>query len=211
MNVGHGWGYLSMAAKNSIILIFRTMAPCIRVSLKGRINLERSYLSLLFQQLNLPIEKPCGGGPSRRAGRVGGSGGSSRSSGEDVGEGGTANSPPAPRSKAAKPPRSASDIELQQHQYTRLVWQGWKSYLSWHGALHGPLTCLVRCFRNYKDTRTPSSPSRRGGPRTHSQEQLTHKIKPTHLLENTARRNFLVHTEATFSSVLLWQKTLLAN
>ena len=45
MNVGHGWGYLSMAAKNSNILIFRTMAPCIRVSLKGRINLERSYLS----------------------------------------------------------------------------------------------------------------------------------------------------------------------
>ena len=45
MNVGHGWGYLSMAAKNSNILIYRTMAPCIRVSLKGQINLERSYLS----------------------------------------------------------------------------------------------------------------------------------------------------------------------
>ena len=48
MNVGHGWGYLSMAAKNSNILIFRTMPPCVRVSLKGRINLEHSYLSYIL-------------------------------------------------------------------------------------------------------------------------------------------------------------------
>ena len=31
-----------------------------------------------------------------------------------------------------------------------------KGFLSWHGALLGPSTRLVRCFRNYRDTRTPS-------------------------------------------------------
>ena len=31
-----------------------------------------------------------------------------------------------------------------------------KGFLSWHGALLGPSTCLVRCFRNYRDTRTLS-------------------------------------------------------
>ena len=31
-----------------------------------------------------------------------------------------------------------------------------KGFLSWHGALLGPWTRLVRCFRNYRDTRTPS-------------------------------------------------------
>ena len=35
-----------------------------------------------------------------------------------------------------------------------------KGFLSWHGALQGPLTCHVRCFRNYRDTRTPSGISR---------------------------------------------------
>ena len=28
-----------------------------------------------------------------------------------------------------------------------------KSFLSWHGTLQGPSSCLVRCFRNYKCTR----------------------------------------------------------
>ena len=32
-----------------------------------------------------------------------------------------------------------------------------KGFLSWHGALLRPSTRLVRCFRNYRDTRTPSS------------------------------------------------------
>ena len=32
-------------------------------------------------------------------------------------------------------------------------------FLSWHGALLGPSTRLVRCFRNYRDTRTPSGVS----------------------------------------------------
>ena len=31
-----------------------------------------------------------------------------------------------------------------------------KGFLSWHGALQGPSTRLVRCFRNYRDTKTPS-------------------------------------------------------
>ena len=31
-----------------------------------------------------------------------------------------------------------------------------RCFLSWHGALQGPSTHLERCFRNYRDTRTPS-------------------------------------------------------
>ena len=31
-----------------------------------------------------------------------------------------------------------------------------KGFLSWHGALLGPSTCLVRCIPNYRDTRTLS-------------------------------------------------------
>ena len=31
-----------------------------------------------------------------------------------------------------------------------------KGFLSWHGALQGPSTRLLRCFQNYGDTRTPS-------------------------------------------------------
>ena len=31
-----------------------------------------------------------------------------------------------------------------------------KGFLSWHGALQGPSTRLVCCFRNYRDTRTLS-------------------------------------------------------
>ena len=31
-----------------------------------------------------------------------------------------------------------------------------KGFLSWHSALQGPSSCLVRCFWNYRDTRTPS-------------------------------------------------------
>ena len=35
-----------------------------------------------------------------------------------------------------------------------------KGFLSWHGALLGPSTRLVHCFRNYRDTRTPSGVAR---------------------------------------------------
>ena len=35
-----------------------------------------------------------------------------------------------------------------------------KGFLSWHGALLGPSPCLVRCFRNYRDTRTVSGVAR---------------------------------------------------
>ena len=35
-----------------------------------------------------------------------------------------------------------------------------KGFLSWHGALLRPSTRLVRCFRNYRDTRTPSGVAR---------------------------------------------------
>ena len=31
-----------------------------------------------------------------------------------------------------------------------------KGFLSWHSALQGPSTCLMRYFQNYRDTRTPS-------------------------------------------------------
>ena len=33
-----------------------------------------------------------------------------------------------------------------------------KDFLSWHGTLQGPSICLVHCFRNYRDTRTPTRP-----------------------------------------------------
>ena len=35
-----------------------------------------------------------------------------------------------------------------------------KGFLSWHGALQGPSTRLVRCFRSYRDTRTLSGVQR---------------------------------------------------
>ena len=40
-----------------------------------------------------------------------------------------------------------------------------KGFLSWHGALQGPSTRLVRCFRNVRErgARTPASPSSGGG------------------------------------------------
>ena len=39
--------------------------------------------------------------------------------------------------------------------FPRLRLRPSKGFLSWHGALLGPSTRLVRCFRNYRDTRTP--------------------------------------------------------
>ena len=42
------------------------------------------------------------------------------------------------------------------HQLPRLRLGPMKGFLSWHGALQGPLTRLVRCFWNYRETRTPS-------------------------------------------------------
>ena len=31
-----------------------------------------------------------------------------------------------------------------------------KGFLSWHGVFQGPLTSLVLCFQNYRETKTPS-------------------------------------------------------
>ena len=41
-------------------------------------------------------------------------------------------------------------------QLHRLRLGPFKDILSWQDALQGPSTRLVRCFRNYRDTRTPS-------------------------------------------------------
>ena len=45
-------------------------------------------------------------------------------------------------------------------QLSRLRLELLKGFLSWHGALQGPLTRLVHCFRNYRDTRALSGEPR---------------------------------------------------
>ena len=55
-------------------------------------------------------------------------------------------------------------------QLPRLCLGPLKSFLSWHDALQGPLTCLVHCFQNYIETRTQS-----GTPRQAEKPQGTFK------------------------------------
>ena len=50
-----------------------------------------------------------------------------------------------------------------------------KGFSSWHGALQGPSTRLVRCFLNYIDTRTPCAALGVEVP-THHQKQLTQAL-----------------------------------
>ena len=63
-----------------------------------------------------------------------------------------------------------------------------KGFLSWHGALQGPDTYLVRCLWNYRDIRTPSGgtpQARRSEVLGHRQQQLTQtlivRLTKTHL------------------------------
>ena len=44
----------------------------------------------------------------------------------------------------------------------------WRTFLSWLGALQGPSSCLVRCFRNGREAKTQVCHARCGGPRTPS-------------------------------------------
>ena len=59
---------------------------------------------------------------------------------------------------ANQSPHIEDDIILfrSSQQLPRLRLGPSKSSYSWHGALQGPSTCLMRCFRNYRDARTPS-------------------------------------------------------
>ena len=54
-------------------------------------------------------------------------------------------------------PRRGNTIPFRSsQQLPRLRLRPLKGFLSWHGALQGPSTRLVCCFRNYRETRTPS-------------------------------------------------------
>ena len=58
--------------------------------------------------------------------------------------------------KSMTPHQGNTILFRSSQQLPRLRLGPSKGFLSWHGALLGPSTCLVRCFRNYRDTRTPS-------------------------------------------------------
>ena len=51
-----------------------------------------------------------------------------------------------------------------------------KGFLSSHGAIQGPSTRLVRCFRNYRDTRTPSGVPLGAEVPGHHEQQLTQTL-----------------------------------
>ena len=55
------------------------------------------------------------------------------------------------------PPRQGfTFLFCSSQQLPRLRLGPLKGFLSWHGTLQGPSTQLMRCFQNYRDTRTPS-------------------------------------------------------
>ena len=59
--------------------------------------------------------------------------------------------------KSMTPCRGTTILFRSSQQLPRLRLGHLKGFLSWHGALQGPpLTSLVRCFQNYRETRTPS-------------------------------------------------------
>ena len=58
--------------------------------------------------------------------------------------------------KSMTPHRGNTILFRSSQQLPRLRLGPSKGFLSCHGALLGPSTRLVRCFRNYRDTRTPS-------------------------------------------------------
>ena len=62
--------------------------------------------------------------------------------------------------KSMTPLRGNAILFRSSQQLPRLRLRPSKGFLSWHGALLGPSTRLVRCFRNYRDTRTPSGVAR---------------------------------------------------
>ena len=59
--------------------------------------------------------------------------------------------------KSMIPHRGNTILFRSSQQLPRLRLGPSKGFLSWHGALLEPSTCLVRCFPNYRDTRTPST------------------------------------------------------
>ena len=69
-------------------------------------------------------------------------------------------------------PRGNTILFRSSQQLPHLRLGPLKGFLSWHGALQGPSTRLVCCFRNY--TRTPSDVLHKGAivPPGHRQEQL---------------------------------------
>ena len=58
--------------------------------------------------------------------------------------------------KSMTPQRGNTFLLHYSQELPRLRLGPLKGFLSSHSALQGPSTRLVRCFRNYRDTRTPS-------------------------------------------------------
>ena len=56
--------------------------------------------------------------------------------------------------------RGNAFLFCSSQQLPRLCLRPLKGFLSWHGALQGPSTLLVRCSRNYRDSKTPSGVAR---------------------------------------------------
>ena len=61
-----------------------------------------------------------------------------------------------PEGKSMTPRRRNTILFRSSQQLPRLRLGPSKGFLSWHGALLKPSTQLMRCFRNYRDTRTLS-------------------------------------------------------
>ena len=53
-------------------------------------------------------------------------------------------------------PRRGNTLFCSSQQLTRLCLGPLQGFLSWHGTLQRPLARLVRCFRNYIESRAPS-------------------------------------------------------
>ena len=66
------------------------------------------------------------------------------------------------------PGREKTFLSRLSHQIPRPRLGRLKGFLSWHGALQGPSTRIVHCFRNYIEARPPYKVCRakREGPRT---------------------------------------------
>ena len=71
-----------------------------------------------------------------------------------------------------------------------------RAFLSWHGALQGPSTCLVRCFRNHKRNKDTVRCAALGAQVPgHRQQQLTQT-----LIVRLLKTHFFTHRALTLKS-----------
>ena len=83
------------------------------------------------------------------------------------------------------PHRGNTILFRSSQQLPRLRLGPSKGFLSWHGALLGPSTRLVRCFRNYRDTRTLSGVSVCAEVPGHCKERTTDTNLDCEFVQNT--------------------------